>query len=303
MPIKGHIEYENQACSADPRPFPDDRSSLDFGTDDCAQVQMGSVPTFGPAQGFTRTVVLWCRSASAVAMGTFIHRKPIMSSSISRSNAAAPSLHALRLAQSPLHMLLRAAVAGLLFAASGLVQAAFVPFTARVDGVSQILEVIDPNGPLVRVQTLAFVSGSPGSLTYRSGDIINLGNGQGSGTNRFTTADGDELFGSFTVQLVPGADASLFDLIGHMLFTGGTRDFLRASGSATFTAHGQFVSAFEATTQFEFEGLVATVPAPGTAALGLMGLLSLAFSRLRKSGNSVSATCRRRWRAAFHRDA
>lgn len=83
----------------------------------------------------------------------------------------------------PLACLSRAAVAGLLFAASGLVQAAFVPFAATVDGVSQILEAIDPNGPVVRVQTLAFGSGSPGALTYRSGDLINLGNGQGSGTN------------------------------------------------------------------------------------------------------------------------
>ena len=144
---------------------------------------------------------------------------------------------------------------------------------------SQILEVIDPSGPLVRVETLAFGSGSPGSLTYRSGDIINLGNGQGSGTNSFTTADGDELFGSFTVQLVPGADPSLFDLIGQMQFTGGTGDFLGASGSATFNAHGQFVSAFEAVTQFAFEGLLARVPEPGTAMLGLLGLLALARSR------------------------
>ena len=188
----------------------------------------------------------------------------------------------------------RAAVAGVLFAASGLVQAASVPFTANVDGVSQILEVIDPNGPVVRVQTLAFGSGSPGNLTYRSGDIINLGNGQGSGTNSFTTAAGDELFGSFTVQLVPGADPSLFDLIGQVLFTGGTGDFLGAGGFATFIARGQFVSAFEAKTQFGFEGRVTTVPEPSTAVLGLLGLvglvLSIAPSRLRMlTGGGVGA--------------
>jgi hypothetical protein len=171
----------------------------------------------------------------------------------------------------------RTTVAGLLLAVAGLAQAAFVPFAASVEGVSQILEVIDPNGPVVRVQTLAFGSGSPGALTYRSGDTINLGNGQGSGTNSFTTADGDELFGSFTVQLVPGADASLFDLIGQMLFTGGTGDFLGASGFASFIAHGQFVSASEATTRFVFEGRVATVPEPSTAALGLLCLLGLAM--------------------------
>lgn len=178
----------------------------------------------------------------------------------------------------PIHMMSRAALAGLLFAASGLVQAGFLPFATTVDGVSQILEVIDPNGPVVRVETLAFGSGSAGALTYRSGDTINLGNGQGSGTNSFTTADGDELFGSFTVQLVPGADPSLFDLLGQVQFTGGTGDFLGASGLASFTAQGRFVSAFEATTRFEFEGSVATVPEPGTAVLGLLGLLAVAIS-------------------------
>ena len=204
-----------------------------------------------------------------------------MSPLLSSSNFAARSLRALGLALSSLDILSRAGVAGLLFAASGLVQAALVPFTASVDGVSQILEVIDPNGPVVRVETLAFGSGSPGSLTYRSGDIINLGNGLGSGTNNFTTTDGDKLFGSFNVQLVPGADPSLFDLIGQVLFTGGTGDFLGANGTAKFIAHGQFVSAFEAKTQFKFEGLVATVPEPGTAVLGLLGLLALALNSAR----------------------
>ena len=182
-----------------------------------------------------------------------------------------------------IHSLSRAALAGLLFAASGLTQAGSSPFSAAVDGVSQILEVLDPSGPVVRVQTLAFGSGSPGALTYRSGDTLNLGNGQGSGTNRFTTADGDELFGSFTVQLVPGGDASLFDLIGQVQFTGGTGDFTGASGFASFIAHGRFVSALEATTHFEFEGAVATVPEPGTALLGLVGLLGLLAVAIRRA--------------------
>lgn len=187
-----------------------------------------------------------------------------------------------------LHHLSRSALAGLLFAASGLVQAGFVPFTASVDGVSQILDVIDPSGPVVRVQTLASGSGSPGALTYRSGDTINLGNGQGSGTNRFTTAHGDELFGIFTVQLVPGVDPSLFDLIGEVLFTGGSGDFLGASGTASFIAQGRFVSAFEATTHFEFEGRVASVAEPSTALLGLLGLLAAAAMPTLRSQRSTS---------------
>jgi len=66
-----------------------------------------------------------------------------------------------------------------------------------------------------------------------------------------------------------------------VLFTGGTGHFLGASGIASFIAHGQFVSAFEATTQFEFEGHVASVPEPGTAVLGLVGLLALGIRRAR----------------------
>ena len=186
-----------------------------------------------------------------------------------------------------IHMVSRAALAGLLFAASGLAQAGFLPlflpFSATVDGVSQILEVIDPSGPVVRVQTLAFGSGTPGALTYRSGDTLNLGTGQGSGTNRFTTAGGDELFGSFTVQLVPGNDASLFDLVGQVVFTGGTGNWSGATGLASFSAHGQFVSAVEATTHFEFAGSVATVPEPSAAVLGLLGLLVVLARAIRRA--------------------
>ena len=39
------------------------------------------------------------------------------------------------------------------------------------------------------------------------------------------------------------------------------------------------VSAFRATTRFVFERSVAPVPEPGTAVLGLLGLLGLAISR------------------------
>ncbi len=167
---------------------------------------------------------------------------------------------------------LRHAAAGLLLAVSGWAQAGWIAFDAAVDGVSQIVEVLDPAAPLVRAQTLAFGSGSPGLLRYESTDVLNLANGQGSGSNRFTTASGDQLFGSFTVQLVPGRDASLFDLIGEIVFSGGTGQFLGASGAASFLARGQFVSAVEAVTHFDFRGRVSTVPEPGTAGLGLLAL-------------------------------
>ena len=188
----------------------------------------------------------------------------------------------------------RASVAVLLFAASGLVHAGFAPFAATVEGVSQILEVIEPGGPVVRVQTLALGSGSLGPLIYRSGDIIDLGDGQGSGTNSFTASDGDELFGSFTVQLVPGVHPSLFDLIGQVQFIGGTGDFLGASGLASFIAQGTFVSSFEAATRFEFEGSVATVPEPGTAVLNVLGLLAVAITRWFRRMRYLTGSCMRR---------
>jgi hypothetical protein len=146
-----------------------------------------------------------------------------------------------------------------------------LPFSAVIDGQSRIVEVINPTGPVVRVATEATGTGSIGALDYFSGDVLDLGNGQGSGVNRFVTAGG-ELFGSFTVQFIPGADASLFSLIGQMVFTGGTGAFLGASGSGSFEGNGHFVSASLANTHFSFVGDVSAVPEPGTALLSALGL-------------------------------
>lgn len=168
-------------------------------------------------------------------------------------------------------------IAALLCAVSALAQAGIVPFNATVSGDTDIVEIIDPSVPLVRAQTLASGSGSLGFLTYHSGDQINLATGQGAGTNRFVTEDGDELFGSFTVQMVPGADPSLFGLIGSVNFTGGSGEFLGASGSASFTATGQFTSQTHALTRFVFDGELSTVPEPATSLLTAMALAMCAL--------------------------
>ncbi len=179
-------------------------------------------------------------------------------------------------------LLLQCCAVLLACAASSLAQAAIVPFSAEVDGLTQIVAVLNPAGPVVRAQTLASGSGSAGPITYHSGDDINLSTGQGSGSNRFVTDDGDELFGHFQVQMIPGADASLFDLIGQVIFDGGTGDFFGATGTASFVGNGQFFSASEARTHFVFQGRVSTVPEPGGAVLGALAL-GLCWLRTRPS--------------------
>lgn len=171
------------------------------------------------------------------------------------------------------HSLARIATTALLGATLGAAQAA--SFSASVQGSSEIIGVVNPTGPVVQVQTLASGSGTWGALTYHSGDVIDLSTGQGTGTNRFVTANGDELHGSFSVQMLPGADASLFDLIGQVTFTGGTGAFLGATGNASFLGSGQFISASVALTSFDFSGNVAAVPEPGSVVLMLAGLAAL----------------------------
>lgn len=172
--------------------------------------------------------------------------------------------------------------AGLCCGAIGAAQAAALPFTAVVAGTSTIVEVISPAGPEVRVQTVATGSGSPGLLSYFSGDVINLATGQGSGSNRFVSGTGDELLGTFAVQMVPGADASLFDLIGDMAVQGGSGIFQGATGKVTFTGSGQFFSATEARTRFVFQGSLNTVPEPPSSALVALALAAALLPRLHR---------------------
>lgn len=170
--------------------------------------------------------------------------------------------------------------------------AAPVSFSAQMSGGSDIIEVLDPNVPLVRVQTTATGSGVMGLIAYRSGDVVNLASGVGSGENVFENAQGDELYADFTVQLVPSSDGASFTLIGSMQFDGGTGLFAGASGTGSFLGTGRFTSASHADTSFAFEGQLNLVPVPATAWLAAWGLLAAV-------GPRVAYLSRRRGVASF----
>jgi hypothetical protein len=176
-------------------------------------------------------------------------------------------------------------------------QALVVPFSASFDGRSDIVGVLDPTGPLVQVQSQAVGSGVLGLVSYRSADQLNLGNGQGVGDNVFTAADGSQLFGHFTVQLLPTGDPSLLSLIGLVDIIGGSGRFDGADGLLSFSGGGQFVSATQALTRFVFEGRVQLVNEPNGLALALLALLLGAAARRR--GESLKGVPRMRtatWR-------
>ncbi len=162
--------------------------------------------------------------------------------------------------------------------------AAPVAFSAHVDGQSDIVGVLNPSGPIVQIQTAASGLGTLGALRYFSADEVDLGTGQGAGRNRFVADDGSELFGIFTVQLVPTSQPAVLGLFGDIDFTGGSGRFAGADGFAHFTGVGTFISATTALSSFDFSGQLLLVPEPPSAALALAALLTALATRRARQG-------------------
>jgi hypothetical protein len=158
-----------------------------------------------------------------------------------------------------------------------------LPFNASYSGVANVVEVIDETVPVLRFRTFASGVGSLDLGSYFSTDVIDMSTGAGAGFNIFTAANGDELHGSFNVQVIPTAAANVVDLIGQATFTGGTGLFSGASGSALFSGTGVFTSATSAVADLTFGGEIALVPEPGSWLLMSAGMVALVLRRPRRT--------------------
>ena len=161
------------------------------------------------------------------------------------------------------------------FSLAATAQAASLPFNASYSGSSEVIEVVNAVGPVLRFETVAVGSGSFDLLNYFSTDVIDMSTGVGTGSNRFVAGNGDELHGSFSIQVIPSAQANIVGLSGLATFTGGTGMFSHASGSAVLSGSGVFTSATRAIATLEYSGSVAVVPEPSSAWLLLSGMAAL----------------------------
>lgn len=163
-------------------------------------------------------------------------------------------------------------------------------FHFESSGTSQVIEVINPQGPVLRFATQTEGSGGFTLTGYLSTDVVDMATGQGSGNNRFVASNGDELRGSFTVQVIPTATPGTLRLEGLTQFTGGTGAFAGATGSAGFVGSGTFISETRALVNFVHDGQVSMVPEPASAALLLGGLAAIGVRASRRNAKANGST-------------
>jgi len=160
---------------------------------------------------------------------------------------------------------------------------ATLAFDAFYIGTAQVVEVIDPGVPLLRFESNAVGGGSFDLASYFSTDVIDMSTGAGTGISRFVATNGDELHGSFSVQVVPTSVANIVDLIGQASFLGGTGLFSGASGSALLSGTGLFTSPTLANATFRYNGSISLVPEPASWLLLSAGAVALVVRARRRS--------------------
>lgn len=193
------------------------------------------------------------------------------------------------------HALLPLAALTLAAGPSAPVSAAALPFDASYSGVAQVVEVIDPTRPVLRFETHASGGGPFDLGTYFSTDVIDLSTGAGTGINIFTAGNGDELHGTFVVQVIPTAVANIVDLIGQATFIGGTGLFSGASGSALLSGQGRFAPDGASARAFlDYSGSISLVPEPSSWLLVAAGMAVLTFQVRRRDGPGAGASPLRR---------
>lgn len=157
--------------------------------------------------------------------------------------------------------------------------AATLAFSANYNGIANVVEIIDNSIPVLRFETFASGTGSFDLRSYYSTDVVDMSTGAGSGSNIFTAGNGDKLHSTFSVQVMPTAMANVVDLTGQATFAGGTGSFRGASGSATFSGKGVFISAASAVADLTYSGEIALVSEPGSWLLLSAGMAALLYRR------------------------
>jgi hypothetical protein len=106
----------------------------------------------------------------------------------------------------------------------------------KVKGTIQALETFEVNLVTMTMDVDGYGSGRAsklGRFTYEYHAVVNLLNGQGSGSAELVAANGDRLFANLNGQGTPIDPPDVHRVVDVFTITGGTGRFANASGSLT----------------------------------------------------------------------